>query len=187
MREWCFRWRGVLLALLTGWALFHARPVAWGLLGGLPFSLAGELLRCWAVGLAGDATRESHLEAPLLITSGPYAWTRNPLYLGTLLNVFGLGLACFAPASPGRLFATVGACLLFYRHLAQGEEEFLRSRFGTQYVNYARQVPAWLPRSPRSRQEGGSWCAQRCWRCERSTLGWWVLIWSALLVKSRWT
>jgi protein-S-isoprenylcysteine O-methyltransferase Ste14 len=122
---------GFLLVAAFAW---YSRPTPLSLGWGIPVSLAGLLLRGWAAGcLAKD--RE-------LATGGPYAYTRNPLYLGTLLVAAGLvmgsrnlGLAV--------LFAAVFA--LVYLPVIQLEEQHLRKLF-PEYAGYEATVPAVWPR-----------------------------------------
>lgn len=77
-----------------------------------------------------------------LATAGPYAYTRNPLYLGSLLMAVGFAIAA-------RSWWIAAALLLMYFAIylpvIRGEEEFLRQRF-PQFEDYARRVPRILPR-----------------------------------------
>ena len=66
-----------------------ARPTPWSLLVGLPFACAGEALRLWASG---------HIEkTKRLATGGPYAHSRNPLYVGSLLIALGVAVGLREP------------------------------------------------------------------------------------------
>lgn len=77
-----------------------------------------------------------------LAVTGPYAYTRNPLYLGSMLIAFGFaGAARSLPI----VLALAVLFLLIYVPTIRSEEEFLRSRF-TDFNAYARQVPRLLPR-----------------------------------------
>ena len=80
------RWRvRVGFALIVVFAL-AAYPGRWSLTVGLPVAAIGLLLRAWAAG---------HLDKNgSLATSGPFAFVRNPLYLGTLLTATGFAIAC---------------------------------------------------------------------------------------------
>src|SRR5271165_3328631 len=122
---------GFLFAALYLW---RARPtyasLAWSLLLVIP----GLLLRAYASGYVQK-------NAELTVT-GPYAYTRNPLYLGSMLMAFG-----FAAASRS-LWITLLLALLFiiiYAPTIYGEEQFLRSTFPA-FESYARRVPRLLPR-----------------------------------------
>ena len=95
-----------------------ARPRPWSLLGGLALGLLGEALRIWASG---------HIEKTrVLATGGPYAHTRNPLYLGSTLMAAGIALAA---ASPWAALAGAVYFFAFYPSAIRGEAAFLATRF----------------------------------------------------------
>jgi protein-S-isoprenylcysteine O-methyltransferase Ste14 len=120
-------------ALVAAFAWF-SHPAARSLAIGLPVSLIGLALRAWAAG---------HLaKNQALATSGPYAYTRNPLYLGTLLVAAGLVIASRS-VGLGLLFAAV--FVLIYLPVIQLEEQHLRSLF-PEYAAYGARVPALWPR-----------------------------------------
>ncbi len=122
---------GFLLAAAFAW---FSHPGARSLAMGLPVSLLGLALRAWAAG---------HLaKNRVLATAGPYAFTRNPLYLGTLLVAAGLAVAARSPGL-GLLFAAV--FVLVYLPVVQLEQQHLRNLF-PEYAAYAARVPALLPR-----------------------------------------
>jgi len=120
-----------LLVAVFAW---FSRPVAASLLWGLPVSLAGLALRGWAAGCLA--------KNQALATGGPYAHTRNPLYLGTLLVAGGLAIAA---RSPGLALLFAAIFLLVYLPVIQLEEQYLRQIF-PEYQAYASQVPALWPR-----------------------------------------
>jgi len=112
-----------------------ARPTPWSLLGGLALGLLGEALRIGASG---------HIEKTrVLATGGPYAHTRNPLYLGSTLMAAGIALAA---ASPWAALAGAVYFLAFYPSAIRGEAAFLATRFPDTFGPWAREVPAFLPR-----------------------------------------
>ena len=120
-------------ALVAAFAWF-SHPDARSMLYGVPVSLIGLAVRAWAAGhLAKDRT---------LASSGPYAYTRNPLYLGTLLVAAGLAIASRS-VGLGALFAAV--FLGIYLPVIQLEQQHLRRLF-PEYAAYAARVPALLPR-----------------------------------------
>lgn len=135
-----------------------ARPRPWCLVAGLVLALAGEALRLWASG---------HIEKTrALATGGPYAHTRNPLYLGSLL--LGLGVAV-ASASPVVVALVALYFVAFYPAVMREEAAFLRQRFAGEYEAWARAVPLFFPRltpaGPRaSRFEWSRVRANREWR-----------------------
>lgn len=124
---------GFVLVAAFAW---FSNPDARSLEYGLPVSLIGLAARAWAAG---------HLaKNQALATSGPYRYTRNPLYLGTLLVAAGLAIASRS-AGLGILFALV--FLGIYLPVIQLEQQHLRSLF-PEYAQYAARVPALVPHRP---------------------------------------
>ena len=111
-----------------------SHPTKGSLLAGLPIAVCGLALRAWAAGCLAK-NRE-------LATGGPYAYTRNPLYIGTLLVAAGLVVAS-RNVFLGVLFAAV--FLFIYLPVIQLEEQHLRQIF-PDYAEYAGAVPALIPR-----------------------------------------
>ena len=75
-----------------------------------------------------------------LVTTGPYAWTRNPMYLGHLIFLLGLALLLSGPA--WLVFAA--HCLWFDRRV-RDDEAHLRQLFGEPCRDYMRRVKRWIP------------------------------------------
>ncbi|MEO8027053.1 MAG: isoprenylcysteine carboxylmethyltransferase family protein [Bryobacteraceae bacterium] len=122
---------GFLLVAAFGWL---AHPTRESLSIGLPISLLGLAIRAWAAG---------HLEKnQQLAEAGPYAYVRNPLYVGTLIVAVGLAVAANR-WELGVLFAAV--FFLVYLPVIQNEEQHLRKLFPS-YDEYATRVPALVPR-----------------------------------------
>lgn len=108
--------------------------------------LAGQALRFWAAGFIPKYRTET-IGAPVLITWGPYAYVRNPLYAGNAL--MGLGWALMV--SWGWVGAFVAAFMLLYSFIViPAEEDFLTEKFGAAYHDYRSQVPALVPSLKRS-------------------------------------
>ena len=124
---------GFLIVAVFAW---FSHPTRTSLLIGAPLSVLGLTLRAWAAGCLAK-NRE-------LATGGPYAYTRNPLYIGTLLVAAGLVIAARSPGL-GALFAAVFAFV--YLPVIQNEEQHLRKIF-PEYAAYAERVPALIPRIP---------------------------------------
>lgn len=122
---------GFVLVAAFAW---FSEPSPLALSCGLPVSLAGLALRAWAAGNLAKNQR--------LATQGPYAFLRNPLYIGTLLVAAGL-VAASRSIALGAVFAAV--FFLIYLPVIQLEEQHLRGIF-PEYARYASQVPALLPR-----------------------------------------
>jgi protein-S-isoprenylcysteine O-methyltransferase Ste14 len=114
--------------------LYFSAPSWTSLALGLPVSCAGLALRAWAAG---------HLEKNRdLAEGGPYAYVRNPLYLGTLTVAAGFAVAA-RRWELGLLFAVV--FVLIYFPVVELEEQHLRKLFPS-YESYARRVPKLVPR-----------------------------------------
>jgi protein-S-isoprenylcysteine O-methyltransferase Ste14 len=110
---------------------------------GLCLVLTGLGVRVLAAGFAGRHTRSSKIEGSELVTAGPYAHVRNPIYLGSVVLGFGIVLLI----GDRRLLALCAITFLaLYFGLIPAEEEFLGRKFQQEYEAYCRQVPRLLPR-----------------------------------------
>lgn len=142
------RLRAVWLLLLPFLAL--ARPTSALLVAGGLLTAAGASLRAWSAGHIAKDRR--------LATSGPYAHTRNPLYLGSLLIGVGVTVA-------GGRWIFVALFLAFflvvYLRTMGAEERILEREFGDAYRRYRERVPRLVPRltpygGPEEREGGAS-------------------------------
>jgi protein-S-isoprenylcysteine O-methyltransferase Ste14 len=81
-----------------------------------------------------------------LITTGPYAYLRNPMYSGVVLVMIGQGLLFGS-----RAVFIYGFCWLiaFYVFELTIDDPFIRRRVGKRYDDYQKSVPGWIPRRPR--------------------------------------
>jgi len=80
-----------------------------------------------------------------LVTAGPLAWTRNPLYIGVVTTIAGVAVVAGSPAAAGY----AGLLGVAYHAIVVGiEEPKLEAAFGDTYRSYCDQVPRWLPRRP---------------------------------------
>ncbi|MGH7363803.1 MAG: methyltransferase family protein [Candidatus Methylomirabilales bacterium] len=134
----------VFAALLLFW--FHRGEPSWA---GVLLVCAGEGLRLWAAG---------HLRKDeVLTTGGPYAFVRNPLYIGSLTIAIGFTLML---RSLLLLVPLLAGFALAYRAETRREEKALRQKFGTAFDQYRQAVPPWipyLPRYPEGSQEPFRW------------------------------
>ncbi len=114
-----------------------ARPTWSSILVGILISLVGLIIRAWA---SGHLRKEK-----ALAVSGPYRYSRNPLYLGNFL--LGIGITAGA-----RSWWVVGLCVAyyaaFYPMIIRRERERMRALFPQQYDEYRKKVPLFFP-SPR--------------------------------------
>ena len=152
---------------------------------GIGIAILGELLRLWAVAHAGSATRTtSGAGGDELIMTGPYAYLRNPLYLGNFIMTSGLCLAAW-PWMPWMLLIVFCLFIVQYGLIVSLEEEFLRSKFAQVYLQYCQNVPRFLPRltlygSGQERLPS----FRKALRSERSTLTSFILV--SVLIFLRW-
>ena len=140
MMGWMVRRRTLFLVVVPVAAAFVARPHAWLYALGLALAAAGQAVRLWSAGHIQKGER--------LASDGPYAWVRNPLYLGSLLITLGWAAMC------GRAEAAVvlvGCFFLTHWPTILSEERFLRERFGPEFEEYYRRVPRLFPRPRRVR------------------------------------
>jgi protein-S-isoprenylcysteine O-methyltransferase Ste14 len=76
-----------------------------------------------------------------VITSGPYRYSRNPIYLGFAISGVGIALAfntCWM------LFSVLAFVLIANKHVIEKEEDYLEEKFGEAYANYRRTTRRWL-------------------------------------------
>jgi undecaprenyl-diphosphatase len=129
--------------------------------GGVVLICAGLVLRAWAV---ANAERLFHwTEAPdaVLVTRGPYAYLRHPMYLGNC--VIALGVGALAENALALVLVPTVFSLAYGRLIVPREEARLRNSFGAAYDEYCDRVPAWVPELRRRGEPGFSlnWRALR--------------------------
>lgn len=131
-----------LLLFVPSPALFDSD--SWSLVIGLLITLSGQLIRGATIGLAYiiRGGKEGKVYAEELVTTGIFNHCRNPLYLGNILMLLGVGIL-----SNSLLYvaAVIPVFLLIYQSIVLAEENFLRKKFGTQFENYCKRVNRWLP------------------------------------------
>lgn len=126
----------------------------WSLIIGFLIALSGELIRLWGVSWAGSETRTTGtVGGTFLVISGPFAHVRNPLYVGNILLYLGMGIMSMA-AFP---YLQIVALLFFfiqYHYIVTEEEGYLRKTYGTEYQNYVKNVPRFIPRITKYKVDG---------------------------------
>jgi protein-S-isoprenylcysteine O-methyltransferase Ste14 len=160
----------------AGLYLWLAKPTWTSIVAGGCVALAGLLLRAMA---SGHISKDSELA-----TSGPYAYTRNPLYIGSLLLAAGFAVAArswWVVLAVAVLFAAI------YLPVIRSEEAFLRSHF-PEFDDYALRVPRFLPRLRKAYAAPGSFSRERYLRHREynALLGTAAMI-AALAAKLWWT
>jgi protein-S-isoprenylcysteine O-methyltransferase Ste14 len=123
-----------------------ARPTVASLVAGFAVLVLGEAVRFWGVSIAGAETRTTgNVGGTFLITNGPFAYVRNPLYLGNMLLYAGIGVMSMA-LFPWLLAIAVVWFYGQYYLIVTREEEYLAERFGASYDEYRKNVRRFLPR-----------------------------------------
>ena len=147
------RHRIVLSGLIGVLLIYLSRPTAVSLLAGLPLVLLGEAIRTWSSGYIRKNKE--------LATDGPYAHTRNPLYLGS----FGIGLGFAVMGNRvGVLSIFLAAFGLVYWAVIRSEEGYLAQVFGSRFEHYVKTVPRFLPRWTRSPYGAGGFDWALVWK-----------------------
>ena len=167
--------------LLVAALVVFSKPTPFSVFAGFAFVVLGEILRCWAAG---------HLHKTVkLITSGPYRYTRNPLYLGRLLIFTGITIMASFPYHANWIVLGAGYLVFFGYYLPRKEcvePARLRETHGDLYEAYFNAVPALFPRwSPWPEASSDGWHSSRL---RRNREHWmllaviaitWLLMWRA--------
>ncbi len=136
----------VLSLWLTLWLTLPMFSVGQGLLlTGMAMMLAGALLDFWVIyyqHVQGEGTPSPLVPTQRLVQEGPFAFSRNPMYIGTLTMYTGLALTMGSVAM--LLLVALGA-LLVHGYVVLVEEKEMAARFGDEYREYQKRVPRWLP------------------------------------------
>jgi protein-S-isoprenylcysteine O-methyltransferase Ste14 len=132
---WLARWRVRLSYPLAVLVLWFARPTPRSILWGAPIGLIGLFIRSRAAG-------HLHKQEVLTVT-GPYAYTRNPLYFGSAILTLAASVAAHSWISAAILSVYFA---LVYSVVMRREETELRQHHGEAFEEYARTVPLFFPR-----------------------------------------
>jgi protein-S-isoprenylcysteine O-methyltransferase Ste14 len=149
-----FKYRNIIflffyLALfIPSWPVFSesnsgANYFWWPLCAGLIITFTGQLIRAISIGLAYiiRGGKDGKVYAEDLITQGMFNHGRNPLYVGNILMLVGVGIlsnSLFYVAVMLPVFMFIYQCIVL------AEENFLRKKFGAQYDVYCKKVNRWL-------------------------------------------
>ncbi|MDE2221844.1 MAG: hypothetical protein KGK03_02110 [Candidatus Omnitrophica bacterium] len=139
---------------------------------GIGFIIAGTVLRLWSNGYA--------IKNDKLTTSGPYAFVRNPLYVGTFLIAAGFMLVL--KSNPPVIEHAAGLLLLLalsfqYYRTINGEQGMLAAKFKDAYIDYCRHVPAMLPSLiPYTKGEKWPFSLNRLLKSKEHKPAFWVFI-----------
>ena len=127
--------------------LLFAKPELIGIVVGMILIMMGEAIRIWAAG---------HLRKNEFLTvTGPYAYVKNPLYIGTILIT--AGFCIFADNIYLLAAATFSFCFHYIPYKKRVEGDRLKRIFGSQYVDYDERVPEYIPRWTPYSKEKARW------------------------------
>ena len=145
-----FPWPPVLLGLsiLAGWALGELVPIevassAFAQFTGLGFIAVALAIDVWAslTFRKARSTALPHRGTDALVTEGPFQYSRNPIYLGNLLILGGIGLLL---ASIWHIALVAPLGLVLTRVAIAREEAHLYAKFPQQWAQYSSQVRRWI-------------------------------------------
>lgn len=147
-RNWLFIILYLLLFLpsppLFGEARLGEHYYYWPIIIGLIITITGQAIRGATIGLAYiiRGGKEGKVYAEELVTTGIFSHCRNPLYVGNILMLFGVGVL-----SNSLLYIAVimPLFLIIYQAIVLAEENFLRNKFGESFDRYCSRVNRWVP------------------------------------------
>ena len=126
--------------------LIYENANIWSLVVGFLIAFSGELIRLWGVSWAGSETRTTGgVGGSFLVISGPFAYVRNPLYLGNILIYTGIGIMSFAVFPWLQIIGFIFFLFQYYV-IVKEEEKFLMEKYKAEYDNYLKNVPQFFPR-----------------------------------------
>ena len=146
--NWIFHYRNFLFPLFY-LLLFIPSPEIFNnystaIITGLIISLTGEGIRMIVMGLVNiqHGGRNRTIHSSDLITGGIFSHSRNPLYIGNILILSGLGVAANSLIF---ILVMIPVFIFFYQAIVLAEEDFLQKNFGAPYQEYRSRVNRWLP------------------------------------------
>ena len=165
----------VLLLVFLAWL---SSPPFWRFFLGLGIMVVGKGVRLWAAGYIGGALRTASKNVPgSLVTAGPYAHLRNPLYLGNF--ILSAGACVMSGMNPWIIFPIFFVLFIFqYWNIILFEEVTLREKFGKEFEDYRSNVSRVIPKLKRfARASAHNFGLRRALRYEkRSSLAMALLI-----------
>lgn len=147
-----FRYRNALFPLVFAllffegtWPMFDNHHVEiWEIVIGTIIALSGQILRALTIGLAyiKRGGKKKKVYAEKLVQNGIFAHCRNPLYLGNILILLGVGIA-----GNSLLFILFGIPFLIFAYLTiiSAEENYLGKKFGQEFEDYCKRVNRIIP------------------------------------------
>jgi protein-S-isoprenylcysteine O-methyltransferase Ste14 len=146
IRSWVFRLRSYTPIPFLLIMLWFARPTVVSLVVGFTIVFVGEMIRFWGVSIVGAETRTTGaVGGTYLITTGPFSYVRNPLYLGNMMLYTGVGVMSVA-LFPWLQIVALTWFYVQYTLIVSREEEYLAKAFEGEYEDYRKNVRRFLPR-----------------------------------------
>ncbi|MFO0854540.1 MAG: isoprenylcysteine carboxylmethyltransferase family protein [Planctomycetia bacterium] len=150
--DFFFRYRNALFPFVFALLFFEGTwPICnkeivetWEMVVGILVALSGQTLRALTVGLAyiKRGGKKKQVYAERLVQSGIFAHCRNPLYLGNILILLGVGIA--GNSLPFVLFG-IPILLFAYATIICAEERYLEKKFGQEFKDYCKRVNRIIP------------------------------------------
>ena len=126
--------------------IYNSQPIIPFNVLGILMIVIGEIIRINAVRYAGGATRTRNVGAPSLCTSGPYSYTRNPLYWGNIIIYAGVAFLGGGQWMWHLVIIIIIFFIIQYYFIISLEEETLKLKFEEEYESYIENVPKLLPK-----------------------------------------
>ena len=116
----------------------------WPIIIGLMVTVSGQVIRGATIGLSYIIRGGSHgkVHAEDLVTTGIFNHCRNPLYVGNILMLTGVGVLS---NSMVYVVIVIPAFILIYQSIVLAEEDFLNKKFGDEFTDYCSRVNRWIP------------------------------------------
>lgn len=143
-----FKYRNWLFLVLYLLLFLPSPPLfttySWPLIIGLLVTVTGQLIRGATIGLAYiiRGGKEGKAYAEELVTNGIFSHCRNPLYVGNILMLLGVGILA---NSLLYVLIIMPLFMLIYQSIVLAEENFLRNKFGEKFNQYCKRVNRWIP------------------------------------------
>ncbi|MDH5559987.1 MAG: isoprenylcysteine carboxylmethyltransferase family protein [Deltaproteobacteria bacterium] len=175
--------------------VIYANVTLESLLIGVCLSIIGEIIRIHGVAYIGGVSRtRTFSTGQKLITGGPFSKVRNPLYIGNLLLSLGAIIASnvqhdLTPNAP-YYFSAIFIFFFFLQYylIIFWEESILKTNFGTEFEEYLKKVPRWIPnplnKNLSSEEVSGDY--SKAIKSEKSTLIAIFLLYILILWRSGW-
>jgi protein-S-isoprenylcysteine O-methyltransferase Ste14 len=171
-----YKWRVRIGLISTVLSLILAKPTLYSLIAGAVIAAIGLGIRIWA---CGHLRKEKELT-----TTGPYRYTRNPLYFGSMILGISTVIAC---QSWGVLAIFLANFLVIYPVVVRTEKERMSQLFPEKYREYSKQVPLFIPtlrpKLPLEPDNRFSWERYKQNRENRALLGS-VIFYLCLIIKT---